>query len=133
VPLADQIRTRRTERGLSLAELARQARVSKGYLHELETKTDGPRPSADVLYRLAFALGASVGELLEKDIPRVAELTDVPEALRAFALRAGLSEADLRMLAAIRFRGHQPRTARDWEYLYESIRRSIPEGEDAGA
>lgn len=125
--LADQIRTRRIARGLALAELARQARVSKGYLHELETKVDGPRPSADVLYRLAFALGTSIGELLEKDLPRGEEVVDIPETLRDFALKRKLNEEDIKMLAGIRYRGQQPQSAQDWEYLYESIRRSVPD------
>lgn len=125
--LSDQIRQRRLGQNLSLAELARRAQVSKGYLSQLENTTDGPRPSADVLYRIAFALGASVGELLEKQIPHTgAELTDIPASLREFAHRAQLEEEDIKMLAQIKYKGHQPRTPEDWSFIYESIKRSTP-------
>jgi transcriptional regulator with XRE-family HTH domain len=124
--LADQIRRRRLEQDLSLAELARQAKVSKAYLHQLENSTDGKRPSADVLYKIAFALGASVGELLEKRIAHPdLEVTDVPDALRRFALERGLPEADIKMLAGISYRGERPKTPEDWAYVYDSIRRSV--------
>lgn len=124
--LSDQIRRRRLERGLSLAELARQAKVSKGYLHQLENADESPRPSADVLYRIAFALGTSVGELLEKGISRGdEELTDIPDELRQFALAEQLPENDIKMLARIQYRGRRPTTVDDWKFLYESIKRSM--------
>src|SRR5436853_2251084 len=68
VALADQIRKSRCEQGLSLSELARRSKVSKGYLSQLENSPNGPRPSAELLYRIAFALGTSIGTLLEKQI-----------------------------------------------------------------
>ena|SRR5438132_10034574 len=126
--LSDQIRKRRLEQNLSLTELAHRARVSKGYLSQLESSSDGPRPSADVLYRIAFALGTSVGELLEKKIvPTNDELTDIPEALRQFALAEQLSEEEVRMLAQIQYRGKRPNKVEDWKFLYESIKRSVPQ------
>src|SRR5690242_21922373 len=100
--LSDQIRTRRLAQGLTLAELARRAQVSKGYLSQLENSTDTPRPSADILYRIAFALGASVGELLEKQLVQTGEeLTDIPPGLRDFAQQVHLGDDDIRMLAQI--------------------------------
>ena len=125
--LSDQIRDRRQVQGLSFAELARQARVSKAYIHQLETSGEGMRPSADILYRIAFALGTSVGELLGKQLPSADdEITSVPEALRQFALQAALPEDDLKMLSRINYRGRSPQTVADWRYLYESIKRSVP-------
>lgn len=124
--LSDQIRRRRAERGLSLAELARLARISKGYLHQLESGSDGSRPSADILYRIAFALGTSVGDLLEKQLLRTEdELTDIPAALRQFALAEQLDDDIVKMLAGIKYRGQQPSTSDDWRFVYESIKRSI--------
>jgi transcriptional regulator with XRE-family HTH domain len=124
--LSEQIRTRRLAQRLSLAELARRARISKGYLSQLESGQDGPRPSADVLYRIAFALGASVGELLEKQLPRTGEeLTDIPPELRALAEQAQLSDDDIKMLAQIRYKGRPPKTIEDYRFLYESIKRTI--------
>ncbi len=126
--LSDQIRKRRLEKNLSLTELAHRARVSKGYLSQLESSPDGPRPSADILYRIAFALGTSVGELLEKKIVQTNdELTDIPEELRQFAFAEQLPEADVRMLAQIKYRGKRPSKVEDWKFLYESIKRSVPQ------
>ena len=128
--LSDQIRTRRQAQGLSQAELARRAKVSKGYLHELESSADGPRPSAEILYRIAFALGTSVGELLEKRIPQADhEVTDIPSSLREFALAEGLDDEEVQMLAAIKYRGKRPQQVEDWRFVYESIKRSVPREE----
>jgi transcriptional regulator with XRE-family HTH domain len=124
--LADQLRKYRRIRGLSMAELARRAQVSRGYISQLEKDVDAVHPSADVLYRIAFALGTSVGELLEKKIMSTEdELTEIPEELRQFAVVKQLPDEDIKMLARIKYRGHQPKTVEDWEYLYQSIKRSI--------
>lgn len=124
--LADQIKRRRLEQGLTLAELARRANVSKGYLHRMENESNAPRPSADVLFRIAFALGTTVGDLLEKQLPTPEnDLTNIPDSLREFAIAERLSDDDIRMLAQIRYRGEHPRSVDDWKYLYESIKRTI--------
>lgn len=54
-PLGDKIRTRRTELGMSLEQLAKLTDSSKGYLWELENR-DKANPSADKLTRIAEAL-----------------------------------------------------------------------------
>lgn len=120
--LGDRIRKRREEKGISASELARLAEVSKGYVSEIESG-QAPRPSADVLYRIATALGTSIADLLEKEIrPRPRE---IPQSLMEFAQSANIPEEDIEMLAQISFRGGQPTTSEDWRYLYESIKRSI--------
>lgn len=125
--LSEQLRKRRLERNLSLSELGRRTGVSKGYLHQLENAPDTPRPSADILYRIAFALGTSVGDLLEKQIGGAGEeLTDVPDELRQLAIEEQLPDEDIKMLARITYRGKRPSTVEDWRFLYESIKRSIP-------
>ncbi len=123
--LGDRIKQRRDEKKMSAVALARRAGVSKGYLSELESGR-AARPSGDVLYRLATALGTTVADLLGQEIRPTSR--DIPEALREFAKETELPEEDVRMLAQIRFRGEQPTTKEDWRYLYESIRRSIPGG-----
>jgi transcriptional regulator with XRE-family HTH domain len=130
VALADQIRRRRQEQALSLAELARRAEVSRAYLHELENGTAESNPSAKVLYRIAFALGSSVGELMEKQLASSGEeLTDIPAALHDFALAEHLDDHDVRMLAGIKYKSRRPATIDDWRFLYASIQRSVsPEG-----
>src|SRR6266849_2717940 len=105
--LADRIKLRRTQKRFSAAELARAAGISKGYLSEIESADPSKpvSPSADVLYRVATALGTSVADLLEKDIrPAPREITP---SLRVFAENNDLPEEDVQMLADIRFRGAQ--------------------------
>lgn len=121
--LGIEIRRRRTEQGLSLSDLARLAGISKGYLSQIENEAAN-RPSAQTLFRLARALGTSVGELLgEHDSTSEPEII-VPDSLRDFARQAGIPEVDLRMLAGIHYRGRTPQSPEDWRFIYESIKRS---------
>lgn len=58
------IRTKRQAAGLTQAELAKRARVTQGYVAQIE----GGRkksPSLESLRRLAKALGVTVAELLQ--------------------------------------------------------------------
>jgi transcriptional regulator with XRE-family HTH domain len=64
------IRRLRTAAGLSLADLAAAADVSKTTLHGLE-QGEG-NPTLSTLWALATALGVSLGELLEPPAPPVA-------------------------------------------------------------
>jgi transcriptional regulator with XRE-family HTH domain len=101
------------------------AEVAKGYLSELEANT-APRPSATTLYKIATALGTSVSELLGK--PRQAAESEqpfeIPDSLREYLAqrKEPIPEAEIRMLAGIRYRGKAPKTPEDWHYIYESIR-----------
>jgi transcriptional regulator with XRE-family HTH domain len=108
----------------TLADLSREAQVSKGYLWEL-LEGRGKKPSAETLYRIATALGTSVPDLLEKPPSQpFTEDNRVPPALARVASDLGLPEEDVRMLASIRYRNDQPETEEGWRFLYESIRRS---------
>ena len=120
--LGDRIRQRRDDTGLSAAELARRAGISKGYLSEIESGNT-VRPSADVLDRLATALGTTIADLLDREIPAAA--VTIPPSLQEFAESRRLPDEDIHMLAQIRFRGEQPSTADDWWLLYEAIKRSM--------
>lgn len=121
--LSEQIRKRRQEEGLSVAELARLAQVSKAYISQLENNINGVRPSADVLLRIASALGTSVSALLEKQDNN--QLANIPEELQKFALVEHLPEEEIQLLARIEYRGRRPKTFKDWEFLYEAIKRSV--------
>lgn len=127
--LADQIRRRRLELELTLTQLSRLAKVSKGYLSQLENSPESPRPSADVLYRIAFALETTVGDLLERQQTNPTEQPlIIPPGLREFAASADLSQEDIAMLAQIKHRGQQPiLKPDDWRFLYESIQRILRE------
>jgi len=123
--LAQRIQMRMKEKGWSLADLARETNVAKGYLWEI-LGGKAKRPSANTLYEIARALGTSVADLLAKEVNiDQGELSDIPEPLRKLVEEEGLPEADARMLASINFRGDQPKTKDDWKFLYESIKRSI--------
>lgn len=126
--LGDRLRQRREEKGINGVDLSRRANISKGFLSEIESGR-APRPSADVLFRLATALGTTVADLLEKEVQRPA-LT-IPPSLKQFLDEAKepIPQEDIEMLAGIHFRGNQPATADDWRFLYESIRRSIRPGQ----
>ncbi|HXH23185.1 MAG TPA: helix-turn-helix transcriptional regulator [Dehalococcoidia bacterium] len=124
MPVGAEIRRRRQQQGLSLTDLARLAGVSKGYLSQIEAGA-ATRPSAQTLFKLAKALGTSMAELLGEQTSETApDIEEMPASLREFAREANLPEADLRMLAGIRYRGRAPRTKDDWRFVYESIRRS---------
>lgn len=121
--VGDEVKQRRLKQGLSLTELARLASVSKGYLSEIESNP-AARPSAATLFKIASALGTSVAELLGSRPSGDDEKSalEIPDPLRQFAKKERLPEAEVRMLAGIRYRGKAPKTAEDWRYIYESIR-----------
>src|SRR4051794_14150658 len=108
--LGGRLRRERERAGLSLAGLAQETGLSKSYLLRLETQPSNP--SLAVLDRVASALGITVADLLGAPaVPDPAASADVPEALRVLADQDGLTSADLRTLASIRFRkGEEPRT-----------------------
>lgn len=125
--LGQRVRALRKKQKLSLNDLARLSGVSKGYLSQVERSLT-VRPSALTIFSIAEALGTTVGELFEGRQEGAADspdAPDLPQALREFALEAELPPTDINMLAAIRYRGAQPRDKEDWRFLYESIRRSI--------
>lgn len=123
--IAERMRKRREDKGISAAELARRAGVSKGYLSEIEAG-NAPRPSGAVLMRLADALGTTIADLLGTEVRPATR--EVSSSLREFAEANALPAQDVEMLAGIRFRGNQPESADDWRFLYESIKRSIRGG-----
>jgi len=124
--LGQRVRQRRDEKGLSLSALARASKDSKGYLSQIENDA-APRPSGDTLFKMANALGTTVADLLGREIEPTAR--EISPVLMEFARPPNLPEADVMMLAAIRYRGEQPHSVADWRYLYESIRRTIRGGE----
>jgi transcriptional regulator with XRE-family HTH domain len=126
--LSERLRQLREAKQLSLNELATKANISKTYLWELEKDMSGAKkPSAAVLLRLAKALSTTIGDLLTQPVVRVedAQVAILP-SLQEFAEQmknAGtlLSDADLRDLALMKFRGGQPETAKEWHHLYMTL------------
>lgn len=123
--LSQRIREAREKAGLNLSELATKAGVSKAYLSQLENN-DTKRPSAEIVFKLANALGVTMGQLLEREVQISEEDVEaLPPSLREFLRDTSIPPEDVHMLAQVRFRGRQPSTADDWRYLYDSIKRSI--------
>lgn len=119
--LGDRIRRYRRQKELSLSELADRAGISKGYISNLERNSETTRPSANTLFAIAKALGVTMADLHGHE-PVVTAAEGIPKSLREFAEAENLPESDIRMLAAIEFRGERPRTKERWRYIYDAIR-----------
>ncbi len=118
--LGERIKKLRGEMNLSQAELARRAGLSPAYLSELEGG-QGKRPGGQVLLHLAQALGTTIAVILGDDVRPGGSAVAVDDSLLEFARERGLSQADIDMLASIRFRGDPPRTSRRWSMIYDTI------------
>ncbi len=118
-----RIKLYRGELGLSLSQLAEAAGVSKSYLSSLENRQADKRPSANVLFRLAKALGVTMADLLGQEV-NFTEATVIEPTLQEFAANEKLSAGDVRMLASIKFRGDPPKSVDRWRYIYQALRTS---------
>jgi transcriptional regulator with XRE-family HTH domain len=124
--LSQRIRQLREKKNFSLNKLAEVAGVSKAYLSQLENNVS-KQPSAEVLFKIASALGTTIAELLDKPV-RVHsdDFQEVPKGLRKLIDERGevldIREEDVKMLMNIRYRGKQPTTVEDWEHILQTIR-----------
>lgn len=122
--LSDRIKQRMEEKHWALADLTKETKIAKGYLWEI-LGGKAKRPSANTLYEISRALGTSVADLLGKEeVVSQTSPVNIPSSLREFVEEQHLPEEDIRTLAAISFRGEQPKTKEDWGFLYQSIKRS---------
>lgn len=128
--LAGRLHKLRSDKELSLEEVAKRARISKTYLWELERdQASTKKPSADVLLRIAEALSVSLAELLALPTVRVDDRPiEIPPSLLRLQKRLRdqgepLSSEDLRDLASMKFRGTQPQSANEWHQLYLLLQR----------
>jgi transcriptional regulator with XRE-family HTH domain len=122
--VGDRIKRYRTDKGWNLTQLATETRLSKSYVSELEAITDATkRPSGQTLYGIATALGVTIADLLGEPVA-IEPTAKRPPGLLEFARKRALPEADIEMLASIRFRGEPPSTPERWAYIYDSIRNS---------
>jgi len=114
---------------MTLGDLERDSGVSKGYLSQLE-RGEANNPTVDVLTKISHGLGVAVSQLLGEPDSDAAALARLPAGLKSLMEQATergapIAEEDVRMLLGIRYRGRQPRTADDWAFLYETIKRII--------
>lgn len=64
--LGDRIRKYRTDKGLSLEELANMVGSTKSYIWEIEKKPE-IKPSADLISKIASALNVTIDALMNED------------------------------------------------------------------
>jgi len=122
--LGQNIRFQRKGRGWSLAELELNSNVPKAYLSDLENGRGG-KPNIQYLYQIANSLETTIDALIrgsaaELRSPDAAEV--LPPGLKEFAADAGLTDAEVRMLAALNFRGNRPRDKESWRAIYDVIK-----------
>src|SRR5262249_4854544 len=105
-----------------------RAGVSKAYISDLENGVAG-KPNVQYVYSIARALDVTLDELLNHatDEPaRVSRLSsavhELPPGLAELQRDLSLSDADVKMLASVNFRGHRPRDKEGWRYLLETLR-----------
>jgi len=110
------------DRQMTLGDLHRQSGVAKGYLSELlhEDADSRRKPSAETLYAIGTALGASVADLLGKTRP-TEEMSAWPPGLADYVQQNNVPPEEARMLAGISARGRTPRTAEDWKAVHRII------------
>lgn len=129
--LSQKIKQLRKKKGLSLGKLAETAGVSKAYLSQLENSVS-KQPSAEILFKIASALGTTIADLLDKpvrvqstDVLRLGE-DEIPYGLRRLINDRGdildIREEDVKMLMNIQYRGKQPKSVDEWEYVLRTIR-----------
>lgn len=133
--LGQKIRQLREEKELSLNGLAEKAGISKAYLSQLENSVS-KQPSAEILLKIASALGITIADLLDQPVRVYAEdfkNEDVSKVLSEFIDKRGealdIQKEDVRMLMGIRHRGNQPKTIEHWEHILNTIRIVIKSNE----
>jgi transcriptional regulator with XRE-family HTH domain len=120
----ERLRKLRTQRNLSLDELAAKTGLSKAYLWRLETNPD-VNPSIEVAQRLALGLEVAIGALIAESSAGADGDVEIPPTLRQAQERFEIPAQDLPDLARIRFRGAQPMTVEDWGLLYLQLKKTV--------
>ena len=116
-----KIRRYREEQGIALAELAKEAGISRSYLYQLESGESSP--TVGILKSIATKLGVRVSDLLDEE-----NSLEIPESLKKFAQEDNIKPGDVKMLAQIHYRGRRPRTLEEWRLLWRLIKATIGEG-----
>ena len=129
--LSQKIKQLRGKKGFSLGKLAETAGVSKAYLSQLENSVS-KQPSAEILFKIASALGTTIADLLDKPVRvhstdfLVLQEDEIPYGLRRLIDERGealdIREEDVKMLMNIQYRGKQPKSVEEWEHVLRTIR-----------
>src|SRR6266571_2052192 len=127
----DRIRDAREERGWTQEKLAEAARISKGFLSDLENNNRGV--SAEYALRIADALGVSLDFLMRGEQGKeesAREPVKIPPELSRAAQELGLSysetltllDAHEAVVARRSKRFLKRRTVDDWKKLHQAIK-----------
>lgn len=125
VQLGQTIRSLRTGKGWSLAQLGDASGVSKAYLSDLENGSAG-KPNILYVYQVATALGVTLDDLLHGSKAKESRtlnppLDEIPASLLELKEELGLTDDDVAMLATVNFRGHRPRDKEGWRFLVQAL------------
>jgi XRE family transcriptional regulator of biofilm formation len=116
--VGQRIKRFRETLGMTLAELARKADISKGYLHSLENQAPA-NPTLDTLKKVAEALDLTIADLIGAPKVRAVVPEVLPPGLEELVkeLRSGGTPLDtetIASLASMRYRGQAPKTKQDF-------------------
>ena len=131
--VGSRIRTVRTEKGLTLEQLAAKSKLSKSFLWDVEH--DRSDIGGENLLRIADVLGASLDFLLRGEpAPKkyTARPVEIPRELHDFAEEAGLTYRQTlalldvhRAILARRRKKRPAMTKSDWKALWEKLRSEL--------
>lgn len=127
--IGSNVKKYRELRGYTLPDLATRAGVSKAFLWEIETG-NSKRPGAELLYKIAEALGVTIAHLMGKGSRAEArELIEpeINEGLRAFInerkrLGQPLEPEEIQSLSFVQLKGGRPQSKEQWALVYGMLR-----------
>jgi transcriptional regulator with XRE-family HTH domain len=126
--IGENIKKYREIRGLTLPDLAERAGVSKAFLWEIESGKS-KRPGAEVLFRIADALGVTIAHLMGRQPSAQKELIEpeINDGLRAFInerkrLGQALDPEEIKSLSYVQLKGGRPTTKEQWALVYGMLR-----------
>ena len=127
--IGEYIKKYRELRGLTLPDLAIKAGVSKAFLWEIESGKSR-RPGAEVLFKIAEALGVTIAQLMGRPAER--EVQDLIEPEINAGLRAFINERkiqgrpldpeEVKSLSFVQLKGGRPTTKEQWALVYGMLR-----------
>lgn len=127
--IGENVKKYREIGGLTLPDLATRAGVSKAFLWEIESGKS-KRPGAEVLLKVADALGITIAHLLGRETDeggvRLVE-PQINEGLRAFINErkrqgAPLEPDEVKSLSFVQLKGGRPTTKEQWALVYGMLR-----------
>jgi len=123
--IGERLKELRKNQGITLTQLALKSKVSKAYLSQLENERFS-NPSTEIITKLCYALGVSVGVILglENNPTITSSKVNVPLNLITLAEEEKLNEEELSMLSGISYKGKQPKSIEDWRAVLQVIQKS---------